>query len=209
MNDRDLDRWSSPPDQLRAILRRWRAPETPPGIEDDLRRAFRRRRRPGRTLALGGLAVAASLVIGLVAVIGARQGRRPPALVPAPSSRPAVSAADGQNDVPAVPSAAPAARSSTSRVAGGGRLARPPQAPRVQSVVEVEPGQAALLAQLARDLGRARAARPAGPAPPPASMPLSARPDEILQAPARDEPQPYRSEWRRIDTEWPFVHRSL
>jgi hypothetical protein len=40
-------------------------------------------------------------------------------------------------------------------------------------------------------------------------MPLAARPDEILQAPARDDLQPYRSEWRRIDTEWPFVHRSL
>jgi hypothetical protein len=209
MNDRDLPRWGGPPDQLRTILRGWRAPVPPPGIEDDLRRAFRRRRRPARTLALSGLAVAASLVIGLVAVISARQAPRSPRLVSAPSSPPAVPARTGRGDVPARPWPAPAARSSPSRVANGGRAARPLTAPRVESVVKVEPGQAALLAQLARSLRRARAAPPAGPPPPPASMPLVARPEGILQAPARDEPQPYRNEWRRIDTEWPFIHRSL
>jgi hypothetical protein len=91
-----------------------------------------------------------------------------------------------------------AARSAPARprqAEGGGRV--------------VEPGQAALLAQLARELRGKRYAPPVAPAAEIVAAPLEARPVPILEASPRDAFLPHRTEWKRIETEWPFVYRSL
>ena len=202
MNDRDVDRWDGPKqDELRNVLRQWRTPEPPPGIEDELRRTFRRR-RPRRSVL--GLAVAAGLVILLVTLANRAFAPRVRVVAQVPSSAPSAPAPVGPAAVTARPPSAPRALATRPR---GSRRAR--RASHAEPVVVVEPGQAALLRQLARALGGARVALPAGAPPAPEVILPDVRREGLLQAPARDEVRPYRSEWKRIETEWPFVHRSL
>lgn len=186
------------PEDLRAILRQWKVPGAPPEIEDDLRRTFRRRR--DRRLPIFWLAVAASVVLLLVYHLAPRG--RPSAPVVAESAPSATPAA------PTLPPPPVAVRPLEARAREIGALARARQAPREEDVV-VEPGQAALLAQLARELRGKRVAPPAAAAPQIVAAPLEARPRPILEAPPRDTFLSHRTEWKRIETEWPFVHRSL
>jgi hypothetical protein len=182
-------------DRLRAVLREWRAPGPPPEIEDDLRRRFRRGRgrRPVVWLALA--ACAALLILNLVT-----RGDRP--------ATPVVVEPGQAAAAPEPPSPLRAAEKTVEPGAQARDLTRPRRARRAETVV-VEPGQAALLAQLARELRGARFAPPAGAPPPIVAAPHGARPGPILEAPPRDVFLPHRTQWKRLETEWPFVHRTL
>ena len=184
-------------DGLRGILREWEVPGPPPEIEDDLRRTFRRRRGWRRPVLW--LSVAASVV--LLLVYRATPHSRPGPPVVAERASAATPAA------PALPPPSPiAARPLETRARAVGELAR--AHPRAEAAV-VEPGQAALLAQLAGELRGKRCASPAGAAPQIVAAPLGSRPEPIPEAPPRDVFLPHHNEWKRIETEWPFVHRSL
>jgi hypothetical protein len=183
-------------DRLRAILREWRSPGPPPGIENDLRRTFRRARakRP-----LVWLALAASVALVLLLLVA--RGDRPATPVVVGRTPPAAAA-------PEPPLPLPVVEETVEARAESGGVTRPRRGRRAERVV-VEPGQAALLAQLARELRGARVAAPAGAPPSIVAAPPGARPGPILEAPPRDVFLPHRTEWKRLETEWPFVHRSL
>jgi hypothetical protein len=184
---------------LRAFLRHWHVAGPPPGVEEDLRLTFRRRRR-SRRRPVGWLAFATGLVL-----VAASQ------LVPA--RRPV--ARDGPVAVTSPRTAPSAPPGSQSTVGSGGVAATPPLAARVRRApvashaepeVVVEPGQARLLRRLGREL---RALRPAETA---TTLPRI----ETVSAGAPEAPIPrmretelpsYRAEWELVAGEWPFVHR--
>lgn len=210
MNDREHGRRTEGgPDDLRAILRQWRVPETPPGIEDELRRAFRHRRNRGRDRAWK-LALAAGLVIAVVTTGRATFAPRPPVAAPPPTPERSLSAVAGRDVLETTtPPVEPVGGRSKP---WGERRSLPAAhrtARRVEPVVIVEPGQAALLAQLARDLRGVRHALPGGPPAAAEVMSADARPEALRHAPARDEPRSYHRDWKQIDAEWPSVHWSF
>jgi hypothetical protein len=188
------------PEDLRTILKEWKAPGPPPEIEEDLRRAFRRRRSKSRRVVW--LAVAACLALVLVNQV--KTPARP--VPPAGAERPALSLTSAPPSLGAEPD-----RVETRGPAHGSpaRARRALTVPMAADVVVVEPGQAALLAQLARDLRGKRCVPPVAAAPQIVAAPLGVRPEPILEAPSRDAFPTHRTEWKRIETEWPFVYRSL
>jgi hypothetical protein len=168
-------------DELRAMLRHWPAPATPPEIEDVLRREFRRRRSRRRRALWVPLAVAATLLM-------AWQMRSLD--VPRPPARPEVPVAAAPSPAAPLPTVEP------DRVLGQTRALaepvrvrrRPIQGPKEPEVI-VEPGQAALLAELGRKLSGTRQAIPG---------------TTIPQMPEVEVPR-YLEEWQAVAGEWALV----
>lgn len=171
-------------DELSAMLRHWTAPAAPPEIEDALRREFRRRRSRGRRALWVPLAAAATLMVAWQ-----MRPASPPSRSPSPEA-----------PVAAVPSPAaplrtvePARVSATTPAAAeAGRGRRGPVAATKEPEVIVEPGQAALLAELGRKLSGTRQAIPGTAVP---------------QMPEVEVPR-YPEEWQTVAGEWPFVEES-
>jgi hypothetical protein len=190
------------PEDLRTILRQWSVPAPSSELEEELRRTFRRgrssrRRRVWLTVAASLLIVAAlALLLHDSTRAPVRLAERPtPPLVssPAPPSPAAPKRTAIQGSVQVPP--APAKRSPTVRPA--------------RNEVVVEPGQAELLAELARQWRNARQAGPGLSLPRIEVLPADAPPSAILQAQARDEVPEYRTRWKDVESEWPFAHWAL
>lgn len=187
---------------LRPLLRLWSAPLPPPEVEEQLRRTFRRGRAKRR---LAWLAVAASLAIATSLAllflraspteVPGRIAQRPPQVMP--SAPPSPVAAPHPVGTRGPEEALPA---SPKRV----RTVRPA----VKEVI-VEPGQAALLLQLARQLNGTRQASPGLPPPPIVVVPADAPPSPIRKAQTHDSVPPHRDHWKKVESQWPFVHWSL
>jgi hypothetical protein len=73
--------------------------------------------------------------------------------------------------------------------------------------VLVEPGQAALLAELARDLHGAKQSPPGAPLPPIEVIPAHSAPP--VESPGDVELQPYQMRWESVGGEWPSMRRAL
>jgi hypothetical protein len=185
------------PEELRTILRQWRVPGPPPEIEDDLRRTFRRRR--GRRPPLLWLAVAASLALLLVYQVK-RPGRpAPPVVAERPTLR-----------IPPAPPVVEADRRETRATPDAAAHApRAAVAPPAEGAVIVEPRQAELLAQLARQLQGVRQAPPGVSVPRIETVAADEPPPPIRAPQARDTVPQYRAHWEKVGNEWPFVQRSL
>jgi len=190
--------------ELRVLLQEWKAPAPPPAMEQALR--LRMRRRPTWKRRGAWLAAAASVALVLLA----RRAAPPPG-APYPSSQP-------RSAAPQAP-----ARSSAGSVAAltippspprGGRpasgregLRRAEKRVRSEPAVLVEPGQAALYVELARQL-RGTQQVPAGASPPPVEViPVHARP--TVEPPLQSELLPHSSVWEVVGSEWPSVRRAL
>jgi hypothetical protein len=171
-------------DELRTALRHWRAPAAPPGIEADLRREFRLRRRSrGRARVLW-----LSLAAGLTLVVAW------PLLTPdVPSPSPSAPAPFAGASAPLVQMAEPDRVTGSSSVATdeGRARRRPTRAPKEPEVI-VEPAQAELLAELGRQLSGTRQAIPG---------------TAIPQMPEVEVPR-YLDEWQTVAGEWPVVQES-
>jgi hypothetical protein len=74
--------------------------------------------------------------------------------------------------------------------------------------VIVEPGQAELLVQLARELRVLRPAEPATTLPRIETVPADAPEAPIPKALLAEAPS-YRAEWETVAGEWPFIHRAV
>jgi len=184
---------------LRAFLRRWHVPGPPPGIEEDLRRTFRRRRSRRRPVVWLALAAAlALLTLWQVTPTAKPVPPERPVVVasprPAPSVPPESSPIVSRGDVAAAP--APLAR-----------VVRAPVPPTEPEVI-VEPGQADLLVQLGRELQALRQAEPGGTPPRIETVPADAPVAPIPKMGAA-EAQSYRAEWETVASEWPFIHLSV
>jgi hypothetical protein len=167
-------------DELRTLLREWRAPQAPAAIEDALGRELRVRRprpRVGMWLSLAAcLALLASWPL-----VAPRRGAGPAA--PTPHAVAKAVAPVAPKPEPAPPASA---RTVSARPALEPRAVRPrPKG----AVVVVEASQAELLAEFGR---RAWATPQAAPA---AAMPRL----NGAEAPA------YRGEWEEVAGEWPVV----
>jgi len=81
--------------------------------------------------------------------------------------------------------------------------------PLVEGAVIVEPRQAELLAQLARQLQGTRQAVPGVSFPRIEAVPADAPPPPIRAARERDTVLEHRDHWEKVGDKWPFVHRSL
>ncbi len=195
-------RWGSgsgrEPEELRAILRQWRVPGPPHEIEDDLRRTFRRRR--GRRRPVLWLVVAASLALLLAYQVKPPGRPSPPVVAERPMPRtpppPPVVAETHRHETPATP--VPAARTQRAAVA-----------PPVEDAVIVEPRQAELLAQLARQLKGARQALPGVSLPRIEAVPAGGPPPRVRAVQEGDTLLQYHAHWEKVGNEWPFLHRSL
>jgi hypothetical protein len=191
-------RWGSgggrEPEELRAILRQWKVPRPPREIEDDLRRTFRKRR--DRRPRLLWLAVAASVAL-LLAYQVKPPGRPALPVVPerpmtrTPSPPPVVET--HRHDTPGPPP----------------RTRRAAVAPPVEDAVIVEPRQAELLAQLARQLKGVRQALPGVSLPRIEAVPAGGPPPQVRAAREGDTLLQYNAHWEKVGNEWPFLHRSL
>ncbi|MGD8897220.1 MAG: hypothetical protein PVJ73_14395 [Acidobacteriota bacterium] len=185
-------------DELRSVLRHWRVPGPPPEIEEDLRRTFRRRRSRRRGLVWVSLAAGVTLL--LVSQVE-RTGRPVPLARPdagAPVTRAVLPPPTTQEpERPASVAAAPPARAHR----------RPsPEVAAESEVVVVEPGQAELLAILARRLrGVGEAGR--GPIPRAESLSRDGALATTLAGPGTDAPQ-YVMQWETRTDEWTLVHPS-
>jgi hypothetical protein len=185
---------------LQAFLRQWDVGGPPPDLEEDLRRAFRRRRSGRRPVVW--LALAAGLA--LVALYQGVSARRPaPAgpsvVVASPHPAPLASPASGPTVAPPEVPAAPALPTRVRRV--------PVPSPAEPEVI-VEPNQAELLAQLGRELPTVQAEAPATSAPRVEVLPADVPEAPIPQMEPTDVPT-YRATWEAVEGEWPFVHRSV
>ncbi len=188
---------------LRPILDQWRVPEPPREIEWQLRRTFRQRRRAGQRRRQAWVAVAASLTLLAVFLSRRSEDAKPPVVAPA-ATKPALLApmvATAEPHRVEVPAASAAA--SSPRVTPPARAGRP-----AEPEVLVEPGQAELLVQFARNLRGTRQA------PPGVSMPQI----EVVGADAPAVPIPYaeaasvpahRTEWGTVGDQWPPILRPL
>lgn len=189
------------PEELRTILRQWRVPAPSPDMEEELRRTFRRGRSRKRRLVWLALAaslfVATALVLRLTSPMKAPDRVAEPAASVSPSAAgpPKVEPPPADKRGPVHASSAPAKRSPTVRPA--------------RNEVVVEPGQAELLAELARQWRNARQAGPGLSLPRIEVLPADAPPSAILQAQARDEVPEYRTRWKDVESEWPFAHWAL
>jgi hypothetical protein len=208
-----------PDDRLRALLREWRAPEPPRQLERAL--AWRLRRRNAWKRGAPWLAAAACLALVLLG----RLASTPPAAPPAgrqardteastrASARPPARAASERSPSPAPPSESAAARSPAITGAAAGSSPRPSArrpaaaAGSVEDAVLVEPGQAALLAELARDLRGAKQSPPGAPLPPIEVIPAHAAPP--VEPSAEAELQPYQMRWESVGSEWPSMRRAF
>jgi len=179
--------WGDGPerDELRAMLRHWRAPQAPPEIEDALRREFRRRRSHRRRALWASLAAAATLIVAWQMRSADLPLRSPSPEAPvtvAPSlatPRQTVEPNRVSDSTPAVGEPARARR-------------RPRPAPKEPEVV-VEPAQAELLAELSRKMWGTRQAVPG---------------TTIPEMPEGDLPR-YREQWETVAGEWPLVQQSV
>ena len=189
---------------LRSILRDWQVPGPPADLEQDLRRAFRRRRRSGRAGVLW-LSLAAGLaLVALLRLVPTRQPEPPapvegPAVIAPPRIAPPAPPSDRGADRTAGVAAA-AARAPHPRRA-------PDSSPSERDVI-VEPRQAELLAQLGRRLRDVREAMPGTAVPRAETLPEGA-PDLPIQDTRVMDLPPYRNEWEAVAGEWPSVHRSV
>jgi hypothetical protein len=192
-------------ERLRSILRDWPVPGPPADLEQDLRRAFRRRRRSGRPR-LFWLSLAAGLA--LVALL--RFVPAGPPVAPAPLERPAVIAPP--HPAPPVPPLSDQGMDRTTDVAAAAartlRTRRAPGRPPSERDVIVEPGQAELLAQLGRRLRDVREAMPGAAALRAETLPAGAV-DLPIQDVRVTDPPPYRNEWEAVEGEWPSVRRAV
>ena len=161
--------------ELRAALRGWTVPPPPTGIEDALRREFRRRRlrRPSAVW----LSLAAAVVL-LAAwpFVSARLGGRP-SVARVPSQPLGPSAAEPRREAPIRTTARQASRAAV------------PNAVKPEPVVVVEPAQAELLAEFGRRAWERAEAAPG------ASLP---------RMPAEEAPA-YRAEWEEMAGVWPAM----
>ena len=171
-------------DELRTALRHWRAPAAPPGIEGDLRREFRLRRRSRGRARVLWLSLAAGLTLVVAWPLLTPNVRSPSPSAPAP-----VAAAPA----PLLQMAEPDRVSGSSSVATdkGRARRRPTRAPKEPEVI-VELAQAELLAELGRKLSGTRQAIPG---------------TAIPQMPEVEVPR-YLEEWQTVAGEWPVVQES-
>jgi hypothetical protein len=171
-------------DELRALLRRWRAPQAPPEIEDALQREFRRRRARRRPVLWVPLAAAAALIVAWLVR---------PANLPFSTTSPKAPVVPVSSPAPPLRTAEPDRSSgATPAVAEPGRARRRSTPWPKQPQVVVEPDQAALLAELGRTLSRTRQAIPG---------------TAIPQMPEVEVPR-YLEEWQTVTGEWPLVQQS-
>jgi hypothetical protein len=203
----DLRRGSGggPEEPLRSILRLWEAPPPPADLEEDLRRAFRRRKsrhREGWWLALA----AALALLALWPLM-----RRETTPTPGPSVAPVLSP-------PPMPAAVvPPARTGTSPASPAPRVADTPRrAQRANAdVVIVEPGQAELLVRFGEGLQRMRASTTVlsgAPVNVVSSAPVNVVPADAPETPtlaARPGQVPrYQGDWERVSGVWPPIQLS-
>jgi hypothetical protein len=202
-----------PDDELRGLLREWKAPEPPAQLERAL--VWRLRRRSAWKRWAPWLAAAACLALVLLGRLtsaptappprgpGARDAAReatPPAaaapLAAASASRPAGATAPGaSSEGPSESGAATASQVGRASTA------------KAEDPVLVEPGQAELLAELARALRGARQSPPGAPLPPIEVIPAHSTPP--IESSADVELQPYQLHWESVGGEWPSMRRAL
>ena len=185
------------PEELRAILRQWKVPGPPREIEEDLRRTFRKRR--GRRPPVLWLVVAASVALLLVYQVKLPGRPAPPVvterpMVETPLPPPMVETNPNEERVTPGP---------------GARTRRAVVAPPVDDAVIVEPRQAELLAQFARQLRGARQALPGVSLPRIEAVAADVPPPQVQAVQERDALLQYRAHWETVGNEWPFLHRSL
>jgi len=201
MNADDGGRGEDGRHDLRRFLWQWPEPVAPPEIEEDLRRAFRRRR--ARRPTVWWLPLAAGLTLLLAWQIH-RVGR-PVSPIPT-GQRPLVSATAKPPSIPSDP------------IRPGPEVVAPPSLPRprvspspevpAEPEVVVEPGQAELLVAFARtgpgviEVGSGAAIpRAEGLSMGAAVAPNLAMPEIGAVG--------YHTEWRARTDEWPLVQRSV
>ena len=73
----------------------------------------------------------------------------------------------------------------------------------------VEPGQGALLLQLARQLNGTRQGAPGSSPPRIVVVPADALPSPIRKAQTQDRVLSHRDHWKKVESQWPFIHWSL
>jgi hypothetical protein len=179
--------WGDGPerDELRAMLRHWRAPQAPPEIEDALLWEFRRRGTRRRRALWVPLVAAAALLMAWQM----RRGDLPPR--PASLRAPVAAApSPAPRHLTAEPDRASGSRSAAAEPGGARR--RPSPAPKEPEVV-VEPAQAELLAELSRKMWGTRQAVPG---------------TTIPEMPEGDVPR-HREQWEPVAGEWPLVQQSV
>jgi hypothetical protein len=188
-----------PEETLRSMLRQWDAPVPPPEIEEDLRRAFRRRR--GRTRRPLWLSLAAALALLLVGQVEWSHRRLPAgATVPAPPSA---------TPYPPSPLATSPARPTSRPTASMASVQEPPGSKRgpAPDAVVVEPGQRELLVELAERLRERRHPRAVVSAAAVESVPAGAREESTLEVAPAEVPR-YEGRWERVENVWPLVQLS-
>src|SRR5260221_10587710 len=153
---RDEEFGSGGSEDLRRVLRQWKAPGAPPEMEEQLRQTFRQRR--SRRHRSRWLALAAGVVVALAGIYGLSVLRLgPPSLVERSAARPSSA------PLPMVAGIEPTRSESPSQPAAVGPLRAPHvTTPRRRAGPEVivEPGQAELLRQLAQEWRGARQRSP-------------------------------------------------
>jgi hypothetical protein len=185
---------------LRSMLRDWQVPGPPADLEQDLRRAFRQRRRPSRPRVLW-LALAAGLTLVVLSrVVPTRQTvpsaspKGPGALIASPLPAPAAPPVSVGSVVRAPDVAVAATHAPRARRA-------PDSSPGDHDVI-VEPGQAELLAQLGRRLGDVRQAMPGTAIPRVETLAAGAAELEVQDVRVGGL-LPHRSQWETVASEWP------
>ena len=200
---RDEEFGSGGSEELRRVLRQWNAPGAPPEIEEQLRQTFRQRRsRRHRTR---WLALAASVVVALAGIYGLSVLRLgPPSPVERSPARP-LSA-----PLPTVTGIEPTRSESPSQPAAVGPQGAPhlttPRR-RAEPEVIVEPGQAELLRQLAREWRGARQMPLGVSGPRLEEIRPDAPPTYFPEAGGADVPS-HSTVWEPVAGEWPPVHRA-
>jgi hypothetical protein len=184
---------------LRGILRQWEVPPAPPEIEEELRRAFRRRR--ARRWGPLWLSLAAVLVLLLVGQVEWTH-RRPSVAPPEPAHR---RSTPQPSSSPAITHDRPASRP-TASVRPLPEPPRPSPRPDAQPVI-VEPGQRDLLVQLAERLQSRRQPRTIISITPVEVVPAGVHESSILEMTRTEVPR-YEGEWERVADVWPLVQLS-
>jgi hypothetical protein len=197
------DSGGGPEEPLRSILRRWDAPPAPIDLEEDLRRAFRR--RGTRRRAAGWLALAAGLALL--------------ALWPAPRRDAATTARPPVASAPLPPPPAltvERAPAEPSRAARAPRVAPPHRrAPGDAAGVIVESRQAELLVRLGEGLQRRRPSPTVysgAPVTAASNAPVAVVPADAPETPTLaaglGEVRRYQGEWEKVSGVWPPVQVS-
>ena len=184
---------------LRSILRQWDAPATPPEIEEELRRTFRRRRARGRRPLW--LSLAAALALLLLGRVDSTH-RRPSAASPVPAPQ---SATPHPPSPPAISLDRPASRP-TASVASVHEAPGLKRGPATGAVV-VEPGQRELLVELAERLRSRRQPRTVVSAAAVESVPAGERARSTLEVAPTEVPR-YEARWERVADVWPLIQLS-